>query len=123
MKLNKKSIVLASILGLTLLSSNISLINAQEANPEPKNSCEQQYPDKKMMHKKSIFKDSIKQLEKDGVLTQDDIKNIKDYCKEQRIKIEKEKSIERVEQMIKDNIISKEKGEKIKQAINSFKEQ
>ena len=37
------------------------------------------------------------------------------------IKKEKEKSIERVEQMVKDNIITKEKGEKLKDAINSNK--
>ena len=74
-----------------------------------------------MMHKKSIFKESIEKLELEGTLTQDDVKNIKKYFKEQMIKKEKEKSIEHVEQMVKDNVITKEKGEKLKQAITNSK--
>ena len=57
----------------------------------------------------------------EGTLTQDDVKNIKKYFKEQMIKKEKEKSIEHVEQMVKDNVITKEKGEKLKQAITNSK--
>ena len=91
MKLNKKNIILASILGLTLISSNFNLSNAQELSTEPKNSCEQQHPNGKMMHRRSM------------------------------IKKEKEKSIEQVEQMVKDNVITKEKGEKLKQAITNSK--
>ena len=121
MKLNKKNLVLTSILGLTLLSCNFNLANAQNVNLEPKSSCEQHHQNGKMPHRKSIFKDSIDKLEVDGVLTQDDIKNIKDYCKEQHIKREKEKSIQRVDQMVKDNVITKEKGEKLKQAITNYK--
>nr|WP_294571189.1 hypothetical protein [uncultured Romboutsia sp.] len=121
MKLNKKNIILASILGLTLVSSNFNLSNAQELSTQPKNSCEQQHPNCKMMHKKSIFKESIEKLELEGTLTQDDVKNIKKYFKEQMIKKEKEKSIEHVEQMVKDNVITKEKGEKLKQAITNSK--
>lgn len=109
MKLNKKNIILASILGLTLMSSNFNLSNAQELITQPQNSCEQQHPNCKMMHRKSIFKESVEKLEVEGVLTQDDIKSIKEYCKEQMIKKEKEKSIEQVEQMVKDNVITKEK--------------
>ena len=121
MKLNKKNLVLTSILGLTLLSCNFNLSDAQNLNLEPKSSCEHHQPNYKMPHRKSIFKKSIEKLEVDGVLTQDDVKNIKEYCKEQRIKREKEKSIERVEQMVKDNVITKEKGEKLKQAITNNK--
>ena len=121
MKLNKKNIILASILGLTLISSNFNLSSAQELSTEPKNSCEQQHPNGKMMHRRSIFKESVEKLEVEGVLTQDDIKSIKEYCKEQMIKKEKEKSIEQVEQMVKDNVITKEKGEKLKQAITNSK--
>ena len=120
MKLNKKNLVLTSILGLTLLSCNFNLANAQNVNLEPKSSYEQ-HQNGKMPHRKSIFKESIEKLEVEGVLTQDDVKNIKEYCKEQRIKKEKEKSIERVEQMVKDNVITKEKGEKLKQAITNYK--
>ena len=120
MKLNKKNIVLASILGLTLISYNFNLSNAQELSIQPQNSCEQQHPNCKM-HRKSIFKECIEKLEVEGALTQDDVKNIKEYCKEQMIKKEKEKSIENVEQMVKDNVITKEKGEKLKQAINNSK--
>ena len=121
MKLNKKNIILASILGLTLISSNFHLSNAQELSTEPKNSYEQQHPNGQMMHRRSIFKESVEKLEVEGVLTQDDIKSIKEYCKEQMIKKEKEKSIEQVEQMVKDNVITKEKGEKLKQAITNNK--
>lgn len=120
MKLNKKNLLLASVLGLTLISSNVGLINGQELNPEPKSSCEQQHTHKKM-HRKSIFIESIKHLEDEGVLTQDDINKIKEYSKQQMIKKEKEKSIERVDQMVKDKVITKEKGEKLKQAINNSK--
>ena len=74
-----------------------------------------------MMHRKSIFNESIEKLELEGTLTQDDVKNIKKYFKEQMIKKEKEKSIEHVEQMVKDNVITKEKGEKLKQAITNSK--
>ena len=121
MKLKKKNIVLASMLSLALLSCNFNLSNAQELSFEPKNSCEQQYKNGKMMHRKSIFKESVENLEIQGVLTQDDVKNIKEYCREQMIKKEKEKSIEKVEQMVKDNVITKEKGEKLKQAITNSK--
>ena len=121
MKLNKKNIILASILGLTLISSSFNLVNAQELTTQPESKYEQQHPNCKMMHRKSIFKESVESLEVQGVLTQDDVKNIKEYCKQQMIKKEKEKSIERVEQMVKENIITKEKGEKLKDAINSNK--
>lgn len=121
MKANKKNIILASILGLTLLSCNFNLSNAQELSTQPQNSSEQQQINGKMMHRKSIFKESIEKLEVEGVLTQDDVKNIKEYWKEQMIKKEKEKSIEHVEQMVKDNVITKEKGEKLKQAITNSK--
>ena len=121
MKLKKKNIVVASMLSLALLSCNFNLSNAQELSFEPKNSCEQQYKNGKMMHRKSIFKESVENLEMQGVLTQDDVKNIKEYCREQMIKKEKEKSIEKVEQMVKDNVITKEKGEKLKQAITNSK--
>ena len=121
MKLKKKNIIVASMLSLALLSCNFNLSNAQELSFEPKNSCEQQYKNGKMMHRKSIFKESVENLEIQGVLTQDDVKNIKEYCREQMIKKEKEKSIEKVEQMVKDNVITKEKGEKLKQAITNSK--
>jgi len=121
MKLNKKNIILSSILGLTLISSNFNLLNAQELITQPESKYEQQNPNGKLMHRKSIFKDSVEALEVQGILTQDDVKNIKEYCKQQMIKKEKEKSIERVEQMVKDNIITKEKGEKLKEAINNKK--
>jgi len=121
MKLNKKNIILSSILGLTLISSNFNLLNAQELTTQPESKYEQQNPNGKLMHRKSIFKDSVEALEVQGVLTQDDVKNIKEYCKQQMIKKEKEKSIERVEQMVKDNIITKEKGEKLKETINNNK--
>ena len=121
MKLKKKNIVVASMLSLALLSCNFNLSNAQELSFEPKNSCEQQNKNGKMMHRISIFKESVEFLELQGVLTQDDVKNIKEYCREQMIKKEKEKSIEKVEQMVKDNVITKEKGEKLKQAITNSK--
>ena len=95
MKLKKKNIVVASMLSLALLSCNFNLSNAQELSFEPKNSCEQQYKNGKMMHRKSIFKESVENLEIQGVLTQDDVKNIKEYCREQMIKKEKEKSRKR----------------------------
>lgn len=121
MKINKKNIIVSSILGLTLISSSFNLVNAQELTTQPESKYEQQHPNCKMMHRKSIFKESVESLEVQGVLTQDDVKNIKEYCKQQMIKKEKEKSIKRVEQMVKDNIITKEKGEKLKDAINSNK--
>lgn len=120
MKLNKKNIIIASMLSLTLLSCNFSLSNAQELRIQPQNLCEQKHPNGRI-HRKGIFKESIEKLEVEGTLTQDDVKNIKEYCKEQMIKKEKEKSIEHVEQMVKENIITKEKGEKLKQAINNSK--
>ena len=121
MKLNKKNIMISFILGLTLVSSNFYLSNAQELNIEPKNLYEQQNPNNKMMPRPSIFKQSVDKLEQEGVLNQDDVNNIKEYCKEQMIKREKEKSIEYIEQMVKDNIITKEKGEKLKESITNNK--
>ena len=121
MKINNKNIILSSILGLTLISSSFNLVNAQELTTQPESKYEQQHQNCKMMHRKSIFKESVESLEVQGVLTQDDVKNIKEYCKQQMIKKEKEKSIERVDQMVKDKVITKEKGEKLKQAINNSK--
>ena len=121
MKLNKKNLALSFILGLTLVSSNIYMSSAQVPNEEPKNQCEQPNPNNKMMPRKSIFKQSVDKLEEEGVLNQEDINNIKQYCKEQMIKREKEKSIEHAEEMVKDNVITKEKGEKLKESIKNNK--
>ena len=121
MKLNKKNVMLSFILVLTLVSSNFYTLDAQEINIEPKNSCEQHNPDNKMTPRKSIFKQSVDKLEQEGTLTQEDINNIKEYCKEQMIKKEKEKSIEYIDQMVKDNVITKEKGEKLKEDIMNNK--
>ena len=85
MKLNKKNVALSFILGLTLVSSNIYISNSQVPNEEPKNQCEQYNINNKMMPRKSIFKQSIDNLEQEGVLNQEDINNIKQYCKEQRL--------------------------------------
>jgi hypothetical protein len=74
-----------------------------------------------MTPRKSIFKQSVDKLEQEGTLTQDDINNMKEYCKEQMIKKEKEKSIEYIDQMVKDNVITKEKGEKLKEDIMNYK--
>lgn len=71
-----------------------------------------------------LLKESINELKENGSLTEDDVKNINSYItkdresketeiKERIYKIECEK----IDKMVSEKVISKEKGEKLKEAV------
>lgn len=71
-----------------------------------------------------ILKDSIAKLKESGDLTSDDVKNIENYMANERIQKQakmKEKiynlECEKIDNMVVKKIITKEKGDKLKEAI------
>ncbi|MGL5695296.1 MAG: hypothetical protein ACRCXA_14545 [Peptostreptococcaceae bacterium] len=67
---------------------------------------------------KCIFESTLNELKESGVLTEEDIKNIQKYRQEERQAMMKEISHERVDKMVKDNVITSEKGQQLKDALD-----
>lgn len=70
---------------------------------------------------KAIFEESIKELKKSGVLTSEDIKNIESYMQkehEQREAEIKKKRDEKIDNLVKENVLTIEKANKLKEAID-----
>ena len=71
---------------------------------------------------KMIFEESITELKKSGVLTDEDVKKIDDYnnkLMEKRKEEMKKKRHEMIDNMVNDKVISKEKGDRLKQSIDN----
>ena len=68
-----------------------------------------------------LLKESVNELKESGVLTEDDVKNIDSYMVKDRQAKEEEikeqiynKECEKIDKMVSEKVISKEKGEKLK---------
>lgn len=74
----------------------------------------------KMMGK-NVFKESVNELQKSGILTSEDVKNIDAYhekLREQRKEEMKKKREAVIDNMVNEKVITAEKGEKLKETIN-----
>ncbi len=74
--------------------------------------------------KGGLLKESINELKENGSLTEDDVKNINSYMTKDRESKEadiKEKiykiECEKIDRMVSEKVISKEKGEKLKEVV------
>ncbi len=110
-KLLSSAIIMTSI---CLSFSNIHA-NAEQITSEPHEHC---------LKREGSMRKSINQLKDEGVLTEKEVNNIYNYMNEQRKNNEmnmKERiyleKCKKIDDMISKNIISKEKGEKLKVTI------
>ena len=78
-------------------------------------------PPHKHMRGKHLIKESVDELQKSGVLTGEDVKNIDAYhqkLREQRKEEMKKKRDAIIDDMVTQKVITKEKGEKLKSTID-----
>lgn len=125
-KLSKIFFILLSI--VIIASSNISISNAKEPMMDYKYNLEEQ----KINRAKFIWKSSLQEMRKKEEFTDKDIKNIEEYMNnsmkpeklEGRIKkYNREKkvlSVSTVDELVNNNIINKEQGEKLKKRLNKY---
>lgn len=120
----KKYIGLAMLMTLMISSSSLNIANANTIDNEkyPTNT-KQELKECPRHHKrgKFVFEKSIKELKDSGVLNDEDLKKMDEYNKrleEQRKEEMKKKRHERIDSMVNENVISHQKGEKLKQAID-----
>lgn len=120
----KKYIGLAMLMTLMISSSSLNIANANTIGNEkyPTNT-KQELNECPRHHKrgKFVFEKSIKELKDSGVLNDEDLKKMDEYNKkleEQRKEEMKKKRHERIDSMVNENVISHQKGEKLKQAID-----
>lgn len=71
-----------------------------------------------------VLKESVSELKENGILTEDDVKNIDSYItKDRQIKEAKIKEqiynaeCEKIDKMVSEKVITKEKGEKLKSSV------
>lgn len=77
-----------------------------------------------------IFMKSVEELQQNGVLSEDDVKNIQDYHvknREERQKRMYNETCTKIDEMVEQKIITAEQGQKLKEAVeknmNNIKEQ
>lgn len=126
----KKYVGLAMLMTLMIGSSNIQIVNASTMENEESSKTNiteriKQCP-KYNRRGKVAFEKSITELKNSGVLNDEDIKKIDEYNKklEEKRKAEmKKKRDEVIDNMVNENVISHQKGEKLKQAVDKNIEQ
>lgn len=115
----KKHVGLAILTSLMIGSSNLVVVNANTIDNT------KEYPKHHSVGKKAMEK-SITELKGSGVLNDEDIKKIDEYNKkleEKRRDEMKKRRYEVIDNMVNENVISHQKGEKLKQAIDKNIEQ
>ncbi|WP_042276714.1 hypothetical protein [Faecalimicrobium dakarense] len=121
----KKYAGLAMLMTLMISSSNIQIASANTIENEESSKTKitesiKECP-KYYRRGKVVFEKSIKELKDSGVLNDEDIKKIDEYNKklEEKRKAEmKKKRDEVIDNMVNENVISHQKGEKLKQSID-----
>ncbi len=118
-----KTIAISTMLivgsGQGIYANNIqeNISSATSTYQEP---CMKQ-PPHKHMRGKHLIKESVEELQKSGVLTNEDVKNIDAYhqkLREQRKEEMKKKRDAMIDDMVTQKVITKEKGEKLKSTID-----
>ena len=74
--------------------------------------------------RKPMLKDSVEQLQKGGVLSEDDVKNIEMFINKERELMEKDKrskvykeECSKIDKMVSEKVITKDQGDKLKAAV------
>ena len=123
-----KTIALSTMLILTsgqgIYANNIQE-NISSATSNYQEPCMKQPPNFPMKGK-NIIKESVDELQKSGVLTDEDVKNIDAYhqkLREQRKEEMKKKRDAVIDDMVNQKVITKEKGEQLKATIDKNIEQ
>lgn len=126
---NKKYIKTLLIASFIITLSNTKSINAdsntqsekQVAITETTNKKDESYKCGHHHRGEKVFEESINELRESGVLSENDINKINEYMKkehEQRKVEMKKKRDEKIDNMVNENVISKDKGNKLKEAID-----
>ena len=121
----KRYVGLAMLMTLIIGSSNLQISNANTIKSEEssKTNITESIKECPKHHRrgKAAFEKSITELKSSGVLNDEDIKKIDEYNKklEEKRKAEmKKKRDEVIDNMVNENVISHQKGEKLKQAVD-----
>ncbi|RDY29116.1 hypothetical protein CHL78_002080 [Romboutsia weinsteinii] len=116
---NKK--IIAGLMSLAIVfGSGAMMINAEETNNNTTTMEDRCCPPSHGQHMKrgkEIFDNSVDELKKSGVLDDKDIKNIENY-NTKKMEEMKKKRHSRIDEMVEQNVITKEKGEKLKSTID-----
>lgn len=126
----KKQLLPAIVLSMITILGSSQIINANTKIEESKTSiisekhdcdgsCSKCNRQGKMMGK-NIFKESIDELQKSGVLTTEDVKKIDTYHEKLREQKREEMKKNRkaiIDNMVNEKVISEEKGNKLKSTI------
>lgn len=129
-KNNKLTAILVITLAIIFgnLCTHTSKVDALEINTAPSTSVDNESCPKGRCPRghMNLIKMSINELKEDGVLSEAEVKKIDSYMIKEREAKEaeiKEKiyndECEKIDDMVKENVITKEKGEKIKSTIKS----
>lgn len=129
MKIKKQLLPAIALSIMTILGSS-QIINANTKTEETttsiiseKHDCDgscSKCPGQGKMMGKNIFKESVDELQKSGVLTAEDVKKIDTYhekLREQRKEEMKKKREAIIDNMVNEKVISEEKGNKLKVTI------
>ncbi|MBO3443472.1 hypothetical protein [Clostridium sp. CCUG 7971] len=126
----KKYVGLAMLMTLMIGLSNFQIVNASTIENEESSKTNITESIKQCQKHnrrgKVAFEKSIIELKNSGVLNDEDIKKIDEYNKkiEEKRKSEmKKKRDEVIDNMVNENVISHQKGEKLKQAVDKNIEQ
>ena len=115
---NKK--ILVGLMSLAIVfGSGAVMINAEEVNNNTSTIEDRCCPPngQHMRRGKEIFDNSVNELKKSGVLDDKDVKNIENY-NTKKMEEMKKKRHSRIDEMVEQNVITKEKGEKLKSTID-----
>lgn len=126
MKINKSTLS-AIILATAVCTTNISIVNAQGMLEEkdtniqvecPNNNCQKPCPCK--IQRRSLLMQSVQELQKDGTLSKQDVQKIKEFRKKEREEMKQrilQSQCKKVDQMVKEKVITKQQGIKLKQTM------
>lgn len=125
----KKSTLSAIILASAICTTNLGIVNAQGMLEEtdtntniqvecPNNNCQKPCPCK--MQRRSLLMQSVQELQKDGTLSKEDVQNIKEFRRKEKEEMKQrilQAQCKKVDQMVKEKVITKQQGVKLKQTM------
>ena len=130
MRKSKKLAVLTIISSMILANLWGGAINSNALEVAKSSSTydDNNYPKYPYQRGGGLLKESVSELKESGALTEDDVNNINSYMRKDRESKEAEiknqiykSECEKIDKMVNEKVITKEKGEKLKQAITNSK--
>lgn len=114
-----KPIIMALFLCMTIIlfngvNSRIRAISSDDCNYRV---CDNSHRRQYQNARPDMLRNSIEELQKSGVLDEDDISRIKEFNRK-KMKEEEQKKYSVIDEMVEENVISKEKGQKLKAIIS-----